>query len=65
MPSLYPPADPWGPLVSSVFPTASADPGRDSSALPLPRVAALRLGCHRAFTAPLIICPLNPLQTET
>jgi hypothetical protein len=34
-PSLYPPADTWGPLVNSVFSTALTDPGRDSSAPPL------------------------------
>jgi hypothetical protein len=47
-------------LVSFVFPTAPADPGRETSASP-----TMRLGCRQDFTAPiLIIPPLNPLQTE-
>jgi hypothetical protein len=51
-PSLYPPADTWGPLVSFIFSTAPADPGCDSSASPLPASPAPRLGSHRASTAP-------------
>jgi hypothetical protein len=57
-------ADTGGPLVSPVFSTAPADPGRESSASSLPAPPAPRLGCRQAFTAPLIISPLNPLQTE-
>jgi hypothetical protein len=51
-PSLYPPADTRGPLVSFVFSTMPADPGRDSSAPPLPAPPAPRLRCRRAFTPP-------------
>jgi hypothetical protein len=54
-PSLYPPADTWGPLVSSVFPTASADPGRDSSAPPLRALDAVE-----PLQAPSSLSPLNP-----
>jgi hypothetical protein len=58
-------ADAWVPCVSSVFPTAPADPSRKSSTLPLPASPAPRLGYHQDFTAPPpIISPLNPLQTE-
>jgi hypothetical protein len=59
-----PTADMGDPLVSSVFPTAPVDPSRESSAPPLPASPAPRLGCRQDFTAPLIISPLNPLQTE-
>jgi hypothetical protein len=52
VPSLYPPADTWGPLVSFVFSTAPVDPSRDSSAPPAPH-----LGCRRAFTPPPLITP--------
>jgi hypothetical protein len=54
------------PLVSSVFPTMPADPGREPSAPLLPTSPAPHLRCRQAFTAPppLIISPLNPLQTE-
>jgi hypothetical protein len=58
-------SDNRAPLVSSVFPTVSADPGREVSAPPLPASPAPCLGCRQAFTAPLIIPPINPLQTET
>jgi hypothetical protein len=64
-PSLYPPTDTWAPLDGFVSSTASADPGRVSSAPPLPASPAPRLGCRQAFTAPLIISPLNPLQTKS
>jgi hypothetical protein len=47
-----PTADMGDPLVSSVFPTASADPGRETSAPLLPTSRAPRLGCRQAFTAP-------------
>jgi hypothetical protein len=47
-----PTADMGDLLVSSVFPTALADPGRETSAPPLPASPALRLGCHQDFTAP-------------
>jgi hypothetical protein len=57
-PSLYPLADTWAPLVSFVFSTASADPGRVSIAPPAPR-----LGCRPAITAPSLP-PLNRLQIE-
>jgi hypothetical protein len=56
-PSLYPPADTWGPLISFVFSTTPTDPGRDFSAPALPAPPAPRLGCHRAFTAPSLITP--------
>jgi hypothetical protein len=59
-PSRPPPprfSDNRAPLVSSVFPIVSADPGRELSAPPLPASPAPRLGCHQAFTAPLIIIP--------
>jgi hypothetical protein len=66
-PSWPPPprfSDNRAPLVSSVFPTVPADPGREPSAPPLPVSPAPCLGCRQVFTAPLIISPLNPLQTE-
>jgi hypothetical protein len=66
-PSRPPPprfSDNRAPLVSSVFLTVPADTGREPSTPPLPVLPAPRLGCHQAFTAPLIISPLNPLQTE-
>jgi hypothetical protein len=66
-PSRPPPprfSDNQAPLVSSVFPTVPADPGHEPSAPSLPASPAPCLGCHQAFTAPLIISPLNPLQIE-
>jgi hypothetical protein len=48
-------ADAWVLRVSPVFPTAPADLGQKSSAPPLPRAVALRLGCRRAFIAPPLI----------
>jgi hypothetical protein len=45
-------SDNRAPLVSSVFPTVSADPGREPSAPPLPASPAPHLGCHQAFIAP-------------
>jgi hypothetical protein len=47
-----PVSDMGDPLVSSVFPTAPADPGRETSAPPLPVSPSPRLGCRQAFTAP-------------
>jgi hypothetical protein len=57
-------ADMGDPLVSSIFPTVPADPGRETSAPPLPASPTPRLGCHQAFTAPSSFPPLNPLQTK-
>jgi hypothetical protein len=57
----------WVPRVSSIFPTTPADPGRKSSKPPLPASPAPCLRCRQDFTAPpppLIISPINPLQTE-
>jgi hypothetical protein len=45
-------ADAWAPRVSPVFPTTPADPGRKSSAPPLPASPAPRLGCRQVFTTP-------------
>jgi hypothetical protein len=56
-PSLYPPADTWGPLVSFVFSTTLANPGRDSFVPPLPVPPAPHLGCRRAFTTPPSLPP--------
>jgi hypothetical protein len=51
----------WGPLVSSVLPTVPADPGRDSSALPLRASDATEpLQPPPPHHSP----PLIPLQTE-
>jgi hypothetical protein len=47
-----PTADMGGLLVSSVFPTVLADPGRETSAPPLPASPAPRLGCRHAVTVP-------------
>jgi hypothetical protein len=47
-----PTADIGDPLVSSVFPSAPADPGRETSVPPLPVSLAPRLRCRQAFTAP-------------
>jgi hypothetical protein len=47
-----PTADMGDPLVSSVFPTAAANPGRETSVPPLPASPAPRLGCRHAFIAP-------------
>jgi hypothetical protein len=68
-PSRPPPprfSDNQAPLVSSIFPTVPADPGREPSVSLLPASPAPRLGCRQAFTAPrpLIISPLNTLQTK-
>jgi hypothetical protein len=66
-PSRPPPprfSDNRAPLVSSVFLTMPVDTGREPSTPPLPTSPAPCLGCHQVFTAPLIISPLNPLQTE-
>jgi hypothetical protein len=52
-----PTADMGDPLVSSVFPTALADPIRETFAPPLPASPAPRLECRQAFTAPVIISP--------
>jgi hypothetical protein len=59
-------ADMGDPLVSSVFPTALTNPGREISAPPLPASHAPRLGCRQAFTAPppSSFPPLNPFQAE-
>jgi hypothetical protein len=60
MDAISPLADAWTPLVSSIFSTMSADPGRVTTH----RRSPLRTsGCHRAITAP-ITPPLIPLQTE-
>jgi hypothetical protein len=59
-----PTADMGDPLVSSVFPTMPADPGRETSAPPLPASPAPRLGCRQDFTAPLIIPLLNPPSNQ-
>jgi hypothetical protein len=59
-----PTANMGDPLVSSIFPTASADPGRETSAPPLPSSRAPHLGCRQDFTAPLIISPLNPRSNQ-
>jgi hypothetical protein len=61
-PSLYPPADTWAPLVGFISSTAPADPGRVSTALPLPALPAPRLGCRRAITAPPSLPPLIPFK---
>jgi hypothetical protein len=64
-PSLYPTADTWAPLVRFVFSTMPADPGRVSTAPPLPAPPAPRLGCRRAITTPHHSPqPINPLQTK-
>jgi hypothetical protein len=49
-------------LVSFVFPTAPADPGRETSAPPLPALPVPRLRYRQDFTAPLIIPPLIPFK---
>jgi hypothetical protein len=54
-PSLYPPGDTWGPLVSSVSPTAPADPGREPSAPPLHASDAAE-----PLPPPSSLSPLNP-----
>jgi hypothetical protein len=53
-----PTADMGDPLVSSVFPTAPADPGRETSAPSLPTSPAPHLGCRQDFTAPTSFPPL-------
>jgi hypothetical protein len=58
-PSLYPPADTWGPLVSSVFPTAPVDPGCDSSAPPLRASDAVE-----PLQPPSSLSPLNPPSNQ-
>jgi hypothetical protein len=64
-PSLYPPADTWSPLVSFAFSTMTADPGRDPSVSLLPAPPAPRLGCRRAFTAPLSsLPPIIPFKSS-
>jgi hypothetical protein len=57
VPSLYPPADTWGPLVSFVFSTAPTDPGRDFSAPPLRASDAAE-----PLPPPLITPPLIPFK---
>jgi hypothetical protein len=54
--------DAWAPLVRPVFSTASADPGRESSAPPLPASPVPRLGCRQVFTAPSSFPPLTPFK---
>jgi hypothetical protein len=49
-------------LVSSIFPTAPADPGRETSAPLLPVLPGPRLGCRQAFTAPSSFPPLIPFK---
>jgi hypothetical protein len=52
------------PVRFTTFP-APADPGRKSLTPPLPRAAAPRLGCPRAFTAlPHHSSPLIPFKTS-
>jgi hypothetical protein len=46
VPSLYPPADIWAPLVGFIFSTTPADPGRVSTVPPLPAPLAPRFGCR-------------------
>jgi hypothetical protein len=54
-PSLYPPADMWGPLVGSVFPTVPVNLGRDFSAPPLCASDAAE-----PLQPPSSLSPLNP-----
>jgi hypothetical protein len=59
-PSLYSPADAWALLVSSIFSTAPADPGRVTTASPLPAPPAPHLGMLPSHYCPRITPPLNP-----
>jgi hypothetical protein len=53
----------WAPPVGFIVSPAPADPGRNFSTPPLPRAAATRLGCPRAFTAlPHHTPPLIPFK---
>jgi hypothetical protein len=54
--------DAWVLHVSSIFPTTPADPGRKSSASPLPASPTPRLRCRQDFTAPSSFPPLIPLK---
>jgi hypothetical protein len=64
-PSLYSLADAWALLVSSIFSTTPANPGRVTTAPPLLAPPALHLGMPPShYRPPITPPPLIPLQTE-